>query len=188
MSEENGESDNKKPKPKLTDLLKSMEPTENSQVNIYFSRDNWKSCNSIDIMIEEKTTILQLIDASLYKLKTQFNITDIDEKKCYIMLLKKKTKKPNYDYPRCNPDSLVIDYQKSNFCLMEDIPLEQKDVQSGSKEEKKEEEIKEKEEAKDDKKEDENKEGKNIKGKKDKKNEKDVKGNDKKVKKDCIIF
>ena len=26
---------------------------------------------------------------------------------------------PNYDYPKCNPESLVMGYGKSNFCLVE---------------------------------------------------------------------
>ena len=37
------------------------------------------------------------------------------------MLFKKKTKKPNKEYPICNPESKVKDYGKILFCLVEDI-------------------------------------------------------------------
>jgi hypothetical protein len=119
MSEINEEKEKKKPVSKLGAMLSNSQEVNNSQVCVYYSQNNWKTSEVVEVMIEEKTTVLQLIDMVIFKLKTEFYYDNIDEKNCILMLLKKKTKTPNYDYPKCNPESVVLNYNKSNFCLVE---------------------------------------------------------------------
>ena len=119
MSENNEEKERKKTESKLGSLLSNTQPMNNSQVSVYYSQNDWKTCEIVQIIVEENTTVLQLIDSVVFKLKTEFYYDDIDEKNYILMILKKKTKKPNYDYPKCNPESFVLDYDKSNFCLVE---------------------------------------------------------------------
>lgn len=119
MSDVTEETQPRKVSSKIGALLSKSQEMSNYQVSVYFSQNNWKTSEVVEIMIEEKTTVLQLIDSVIYKLKTEFYYDDIDEKNYNLMILKKKTKTPNYDYPKCNPESLVKDYQKSNFCLVE---------------------------------------------------------------------
>jgi hypothetical protein len=119
MSEINEEKEKKKPVSKLGAMLSNNQEVNNSQVCVYYSQNNWKTSEVVEVMIEEKTTVLQLIDMVIFKLKTEFYYDNIDEKNCILMLLKKKTKTPNYDYPKCNPESVVLNYNKSNFCLVE---------------------------------------------------------------------
>ena len=119
MSENNEEKERKKTESKLGSLLSNTQPINNSQVSVYYSQNDWKTCEIVQIIVEENTTVLQLIDSVVFKLKTEFYYDDIDEKNYILMILKKKTKKPNYDYPKCNPESFVLDYDKSNFCLVE---------------------------------------------------------------------
>ena len=116
---ENTEEEKQKPKSKIGALLSNTQKMNSSQINVYYSQNDWKTSEIVEIIVEENTTVLQLIDSVIYKLKTEFHYDDIDEKDYDLMLLKKKTKKPNYDYPKCNPESLVLDYDKSNFCLVE---------------------------------------------------------------------
>ena len=123
MSENSGE-EKKKPQSKIGALLSNAKEMSNSQIRVYYSQNNWKTSEIVEIIVEENTTVLQLIDSVIYKLKTEFYYDDIDEKDYDLMLLKKKTKKPNYDYPKCNPESLVLDYDKSNFCLVEKEKIE----------------------------------------------------------------
>ena len=96
MSEINEEKDTKKSKSKIGALLSNSQEVNNSEVNVYYSQNDWKTSDKIEVMVEDKTTVLQLIDIVIFKLKTELYYDDIDEKKNYIlMLLKKKTKKPN---------------------------------------------------------------------------------------------
>ena len=119
MSENNEEKERKKTESKLGALLSSNQEMNNSQVSVYYSQNDWKTSEIVQIIVEENTTVLQLIDSVVFKLKTEFYYDDIDDKNYILMILKKKTKKPNYDYPKCNPESFVLDYDKSNFCLVE---------------------------------------------------------------------
>ena len=112
---ENTEEEKQKPKSKIGTLLSNTQKMNSSQINVYYSQNDWKTSEIVEIIVEENTTVLQLIDSVIYKLKTEFHYDDIDEKDYDLMLLKKKTKKPNYDYPKCNPESLVLDYDKSIF-------------------------------------------------------------------------
>ena len=113
------EKEKQKSKSKLGALLSNNQEMNNSQVCVYYSQNDWKTSEIVEIIVEQKTTVLQLIDSVLLKLKTEFYYDDIDDNNYNLMILKKKTKKPNYDYPICNPESLVLDYAKSNFCLVE---------------------------------------------------------------------
>ena len=113
------EKEKQKTKSKLGALLSNNQEMSNSQVCVYYSQNDWKTSEIVEIIVEPKTTVLQLIDSVLLKLKTEFYYDDIDDNNYNLMILKKKTKKPNYDYPICNPESLVLDYAKSNFCLVE---------------------------------------------------------------------
>ena len=124
MSEVNEDQETRKSVSKIGALLSNNKEMSNSQIYVYYSQNNWKTSEFVEIIIDEKTTFLQLIDTVIFKLKTEFYYDDIDEKDYSIMILKKKTKSPNYDYPKCNPESLVLDYGKSNFCLVE---MENKD-------------------------------------------------------------
>jgi len=116
---ENNEEKERKTESKLGAMLSNTQEMNNSQVNVYYSQNDWKTSEIVQIIVEENTTVLQLIDSVVFKLKTEFYYDDIDEKNYILMILKKKTKKPNYDYPKCNPESFVLDYDKSNFCLVE---------------------------------------------------------------------
>ena len=124
MSEVNEEQETRKSVSKIGALLSNNKEMNNSQVYVYYSQNNWKTSEIVEIIVDEKTTFLQLIDSTIFKLKTEFYYDDIDEKNYSIMILKKKTKSPNYDYPKCNPESSVLEYGKSNFCLVE---MENKD-------------------------------------------------------------
>ncbi len=125
------EKEKKKSVSKLGALLSRNQEMNNSQVFVYYSQNNWKTSEVVEVMVEEKTTVLQLIDSVIYKLKTEFYYDDIDEKNCVLMLLKKKTKTPNYDYPKCNPESIVLEYNKSNFCLVEENNNKTDDINVG---------------------------------------------------------
>ncbi len=120
MEDENNE-------PKRTSKLTSMlnQETDNNltnlQITVYYSENNWETCEEVNLILEDTTTINQLIDASVYKFKTELHFDNIDKKQFKVMLFKKKTKRPNEEYPICNPESNVKDYGKTHFCLVEDI-------------------------------------------------------------------
>ena len=208
MSENNEEKEIKKSLSKLGALLyQSQEKTNISKVNVYYSQNNWKTSEVVEIIVEDTTTVLQLIDSVIYKLKTEFYYDDIDENNYILMILKKKTKTPNYDYPKCNPESLVMNFDKSNFCLVEKEKPEEKieeiDEDNNNEkgeidikeENKKEENNKEENNKEEIKKEEEKKEEKNKENKEEKKNvnknkkKKKGKNNDNGAcKKGCIIY
>ena len=194
MSENNEEKERKKTESKLGAMLSNTQEMNNSQVNVYYSQNDWKTSEIVQIIVEENTTVLQLIDSVVFKLKTEFYYDDIDEKNYILMILKKKTKKPNYDYPKCNPESFVLDYDKSNFCLVEkekaenvnNVYIENDNANNNNinLENKKEEIKKEKLE----KKIEENKEELKEKEKNVNKNKKKNKNNEKACNKGCIMF
>ena len=190
MSEINEEKDTKKSKSKIGALLSNSQEVNNSEVNVYYSQNDWKTSDKIEVMVEDKTTVLQLIDIVIFKLKTELYYDDIDEKKNYIlMLLKKKTKKPNYDYPKCNPESLVLDYKQSNFCLVEQETIEDKDnLNEENNINNKKEESNNKEENKEEEKKDLKKNENNKKKENKNQNKKQKKNIEKKDNKGCILF
>ena len=196
MSEVNEEKDKKKSSSKIGALLSNSQEANNSQISVYYSQNDWKTSEIVEVMVDEKTTVLQLIDSVIFKLKTEFYYDDIDEKNYNLMILKKKTKTPNYDYPKCNPESLVLDYYKSNFCLVEQDKIE--NVNNTNEEEEKDnndnkilnnKEKNKKEEKKDlqnNKNNEEKKEENNNKNQN--KNKKKRKSNEKECKKGCILY
>ena len=196
MSEVNEEKDRKKSSSKIGALLSNSQEANNSQISVYYSQNDWKTSEIVEVMVDEKTTVLKLIDSVIFKLKTEFYYDDIDEKNYNLMILKKKTKTPNYDYPKCNPESLVLDYYKSNFCLVEQDKIE--NVNNTNEEEEKNnndnkilnnKEKNKKEEKKDlqnNKNNEEKKEENNNKNQN--KNKKKRKSNEKECKKGCILY
>jgi len=178
MSDNNEEQEAKQPTSKINDLLAKNEKMNNSQINVYFSQNNWETNQKVEIVVEENTTVLQLIDSAVFKIKNELNVKDIEDKNYCLMMLKKKTQKPNYEYPICNPEALVLNYDKTNFCLVEkgseENPDGNKDIKENKPEEKKEDPAKNNTEQKN-----ENPQGNNQ-------NNNDQKA--KKVKKSCIIF
>ena len=195
MSENNEEKERKKTESKLGSLLSNTQPMNNSQVSVYYSQNDWKTCEIVQIIVEENTTVLQLIDSVVFKLKTEFYYDDIDEKNYILMILKKKTKKPNYDYPKCNPESFVLDYDKSNFCLVEKEKAENVNNVYIEKDNVKNNDINlenQKEEIKKEVKEELKKEGNNEEIKENKKNvnknKKKNKNDEKACNKGCILF
>lgn len=132
MSEVNEGKEQKKSVSKIGALLSNTQQINTSQVNVYYSQNNWKTCEIVEIMVEENTTILQLIDSAVLKLKNEFYYDDIDEKNYNLMIFKKKTKMPNYEYPKCNLESKVMGYGKSTFCLVEK-ENEENNINEGNK-------------------------------------------------------
>ena len=192
MSEVNEEKDRKKSSSKIGALLSNSQEANNSQISVYYSQNDWKTSEIVEVMVDEKTTVLQLIDSVIFKLKTEFYYDDIDEKNYNLMILKKKTKTPNYDYPKCNPESLVLDYYKSNFCLVEQDKIE--NVNNTNEEEEKNNndnknnKEKNKKEEKKDLQNNENNEEKEEENNNKNKNKKNRKSNEKECKKGCILY
>jgi hypothetical protein len=122
---------------KLTALIASEEEGFNGlQVTVYYSENNWETCEEVNLVLDENTTINQLIDSSIYKFKTELFYDNIDRKQFNVMLFKKKKKKPNDEYPLCNPESKVKDYGKDCFCLIEDKSNKKNEIKEEKKEEK----------------------------------------------------
>ena len=118
------EEDNGEQKPNRTSKISALIESENEvspgiSINVCYSENNWETCEKVEIMIEDKTTVAELINTALYKLKNELFYENIDKKNFDLMLFKKKLQRPNTNYPKCNPDSLVKDYAKSFFCLVE---------------------------------------------------------------------
>ena len=125
---------------KRTSKLSAMLGNENEgvnglQISVFYSENNWETCEEINLILDENTTINQLIDSAVYKFKTELFYDNIDKKQFNVMLFKKKKKLPNDEYPTCNPESKFKDYGIDNFCLVEDT--------ESNKNEKKEEKIEE---------------------------------------------
>ena len=126
MAEEEKELNRKS---KLSSLIgEGNENSNNLQVTVYYSENNWETCEEINIMVDENTTINQLIDSAIYQFKTELFFDNIDTKQFNVMLFKKKTKKPNDEYPICNPESKVKNYGKTHFCLIEVINSKKTEV------------------------------------------------------------
>jgi len=123
---------------KLTSLIASENEGLNGlQVSVYYSENNWETCEEVNLILDENTTINQLIDSSIYKFKTELFFDNIDKKQFNVMLFKKKKKVPNDEYPICNPESKVKDYGKLHFCLVEDTNAENEEIKEKEKIEKK---------------------------------------------------
>lgn len=121
---------------KLTSLIDlEADKFEGLQVTVYYSENNWETYEEVNLIVDENTTINQLIDMSLYKFKTELFYDNIDQKQFKVMLFKKKKKIPNYEYPICNPESEVKNYGKTHFCLVEDVNAKEEDPKQGNEDE-----------------------------------------------------
>ena len=136
---------------KLTALIGSEADTFNGlQVTVYYSENNWETFEEISLILDEKTTINQLIDAAIYKFKTELFYDNIDKKQYNVMLFKKKKRIPNDEYPICNLESEVKTFGKTHFCLVEDknaTTADQEPEKESDKEKEKKKKQKEKEKA-----------------------------------------
>jgi hypothetical protein len=109
---------------KRTSKLSALIAAENDKFNgleiyVYYSENNWETCEEVSLVLDENTTINQLIDSAVYKFKMELFYDNIDKKHFNVMLFKKKKKIPNDEYPLCNPESKIKDYGKVHFCLVE---------------------------------------------------------------------
>ena len=123
--EKNTEEAKNKKSSKLSKMIESTNEEFNGlQIFVYYSENNWETCEEIELIIDDNMTINQLIDSAIYKFKNELSYDNIDTKQFNVMLFKKKKKIPNYEYPICNLESKVKDYGKSFFCLVEDSKSE----------------------------------------------------------------
>ena len=102
-------------------------------VYVYDNNDVYTIAN---LILDAETTISQLKEISIEKFKNDFFFDDIENKDLVVMLFKKKTKKPNYDYPVCDPESLIQDFSKTNFCIVEKINDKENQIEQMETEEK----------------------------------------------------
>ena len=120
---------------KLTSLIAAENEGLNGlQITVYYSENNWETCEEVNLILDDSTTINQLVDSAIYKFKTELFYDNIDKKQFNVMLFKKKKKIPNFEYPICNPESKVKDYGKNHFCLVEDITSKKEENNNEPKE------------------------------------------------------
>lgn len=102
---------------KLSSLISQAKQEANKlQIIVHYSENNWETNEEINLILDENTTISQLIEETKAKLTKKQNI---DKKVFIVRIFKKKKKIPNTEYPICNPNSNVKDFGKSHFCLVE---------------------------------------------------------------------
>ena len=111
---------NSKNHSKISQMINLVKP-ELINISVFYSINNWENYESVNLLLESNTTISQLLNLAKDKFKNEFYYDDIDNKELNVMFFKKKTKKPNYDYPICDKDSLIQDYSKNCFCIVERI-------------------------------------------------------------------
>ena len=128
-------SNGKNKNSKISQMINLNKP-EPLNVNIVYSTNNWENYESINLILDAETTISQLKEISIEKFKNDFFFDDIENKDLVVMLFKKKTKKPNYDYPVCDPESLIQDFSKTNFCIVEKINDKENQIEQMETEEK----------------------------------------------------
>ena len=167
---------------KLSSLInQAKEEVNKLQITVHYSENNWETNEEINLILDENTTINQLIEATKEKLTNKENINN---KIFNVRIFKKKKKIPNNEYPICNLESKVKDYGKSHFCLVEDKQTSEPNQKEEEKAEEKKEEPKEEkaEEKKEEIKQEEPKEEKKEEPKEEKKEE--IKQEEKKEEKD----
>ena len=156
---------------KLSSLInQAKEEVNKLQITVHYSENNWETNEEINLILDENTTINQLIEATKEKLTNKENINN---KIFNVRIFKKKKKIPNNEYPVCNLESKVKDYGKSHFCLVEDKQTSEPNQKEEEKAEEKKEESKEEkaEEKKEEIKQEEPKEEKKEEPKEEKKEE-----------------
>ena len=139
MAQEENQGDGEvKRTSKLTAMIAQEHDGFNGlQITVYYSENNWETCEEVNLVLDENTTINQLIDSAIYKFKTELSYNNIDKKHFNVMLFKKKKKIPNDEYPACNPESQVKNYGKDCFCLVEDPNATEVETKQVKNEEKK---------------------------------------------------
>ena len=126
---------------KLSSLInQAKEEVNKLQITVHYSENNWETNEEINLILDENTTINQLIEATKEKLTNKENINN---KIFNVRIFKKKKKIPNNEYPVCNLESKVKDYGKSHFCLVEDKQTSKPNQKEEEKVEEKKEEPKE---------------------------------------------
>ena len=116
MEENNEENKKEKKESQISSLIKNATGTK---YIIHYSENNWETSEEIHIFLEDDATIGELLDESIQKFKTELYYDDIDKKNFNVRLFKKKKKIPNYEFPFCNVNSKVKDFDKIHFCLVE---------------------------------------------------------------------
>ena len=67
-------------KSKLSSLLnEGNENSNNFQITVYYSENNWETCEEINLMVDENTTVNQLMDSAIYQFKTELFYDNIDK-------------------------------------------------------------------------------------------------------------
>ena len=168
---------------KLSSLInQAKEEVNKLQITVHYSENNWETNEEINLILDENTTINQLIEATKEKLTNKENINN---KIFNVRIFKKKKKIPNNEYPVCNLESKVKDYGKSHFCLVEDKQTSEPNQKEEEKAEEKKEEPKEEkvEEKKEEIKQEESKEENKQEEPKEEKKE-EIKQEEKKEEKD----
>ena len=167
---------------KISSLInQAQEDINGMKIVVHYSEDKWKTNEEVELILGEETTIGELIQIS----KQKFNKPNINNKKLFVRIFKKKKKIPNEEYPICNLESKIKDYGKSHFCLVDEesaSPVEEEKEEVNN-----ENEIKKVEEEKGTEKNNDN-----VKGKDNNNENNKVNGKGKKVKgkckKRCMIF
>ena len=108
---------------KISQMINLAKP-DYINISVFYSINNWENYESVNLILESNSTISQLLNSAVNKFKNEYFYDDIDNKDLDVMLFKKKIKKPNYDYPICNKDSLIQDFSKNCFCIVERINKE----------------------------------------------------------------
>lgn len=76
---------------KLTSLIAAENEGLNGlQITVYYSENNWETCEEVNLILDDSTTINQLIDSAVYKFKKELFYDNIDKKQFNVMLFKKK--------------------------------------------------------------------------------------------------
>ena len=169
---------------KLTALIgQAKEEINGMQIFVHYSENNWETNEEINLILDENSTINQMVQAAKEQLKDKYKI---DNKTFFVRIFKKKKKIPNEEYPICNFESKIKDYAKSHFCLVEnEYAVKEDEV----KEEEKKEEIEKKQIKKSEKKIENEKNNSNTENKDDnEKDKKKEKGKGNKQKGKCIIY
>lgn len=125
--QENQETLMNKEKPlrrsKVGQLVSKVESQEKEAdgilITIVYSNNNWESSEKITKTISKETTVEQLIEISVDEFKNKLYYDEMEGKEYNLMLFKKKTGKPNFEYPVCDLGTKICELFKDTFCLVE---------------------------------------------------------------------
>ena len=114
------EASDQKKVSKLSSLIgQAQENIEGMQIFVHYSENNWETSEEINLVLDQNTTIGQLVEISINKFKKELYYDNITKKKFNVRIFKKKKKIPNLEYPICNPNSKIGELGKTHFCLVE---------------------------------------------------------------------